>query len=559
MKNFILCEFEVFGKEFFRKNLIFFLPLFFLSFSSCDKIQNATQDTSCLPNEGLSLCISSDVNSLDPRFGVDATSSQVIKMLFEGLMYINPEGKVCNAIAESYEISEDKKTYIFHLRDCHWSNGMDITAYDFEYSWKSIIDNCQKDRSMAVHNFHIIKNVHEYLMSKCSLGEIGVRALDTKTLEVQLESPAPYFLEAVTNTWFFPVSRVVDQTNPLWRREFGKQFVCSGPFQLKEHKMNNEILLEKNPLFWDAKQVGITKASISVVKDNMTRLCLFEKGSIDWLGRPLSGISLDACAILKKENKICLAPSYGIYWYFFNTERFPFTNKKMRLAFAFAVDREEITDFVLQSDEKPAHTVLPFSYRSPYDSQYKQDRITLSKKLFKEALAELGIKRENLPELSISYNTDETHQNVAQIIQHQIFSTLGVKVKLRHSEWKVHYSDLSQGDYCIGGMMWHSWVKDPMYILQTFRFRDDGINMSRWQDEIFQQILLFSDQETSPLLRLKLLQEAHEVLMQEMPVIPIYYTTIAYSKSDRLKNTYILENSMLDFRHAYLQKETLRY
>ena len=527
-----------------------------LVLSSCQKtLKSATPIEETPARDKLSLCISSDVSSLDPRFGVDGTSSQIIKMLFEGLMYVDSSGLVLPAIAESYEVSSDQKTYTFHLKNCQWSNGMDITAYDFEYSWKSVIDFPENHRSMAVHNFYIIKNVAKYGESLCQLHEIGIHALDAKTLRVDLENPVPYFLEALTNTWFFPVCKFVDQTTPNWAAESEKAFVCSGPFHLKKHFHNNEVLLDKNPLFWDASRVLLHAISITIVKDPMTQLCLFEKGQIDWLGKPLSGLPLDACAILKKEKKISLHPSFGVYWYFFNTDRFPFTNKKIRQAFACALNRKEITEYVLQANEQPATSILPAAYGINQEGFLVDNNKERARQLLAEGLEELGIKRKNLPEITISYNSDETHQNIAQIVQQQILAVLGVRVKLRHAEWKVHYSNLRQGDFSIGGMVWHSWVRDPIYLLQAFRLKDHGINISRWQNIGYQELLTASDQEKDPLLRKNLLRQAQSLLMEEMPVIPVYFTSIAYGKSDELQNATILESSMLDFRHAYFSNK----
>jgi ABC-type oligopeptide transport system substrate-binding subunit len=154
----------------------------------------------------------------------------------------------------------------------------------------------------------------------------------------------------------------------------------------------------------------------------MTQLCLFEKGDIDWLGKPLSGLPLDACAILKKEKKISLHTSCGVYWYFFNTDRFPFTNRKIRQAFAFAINRREITEYVLQANEQPANSILPPSYGINQEGSLLDNNKEKARRLLAEGLEELGIKRKNLPEITINYNSDEIHQNVAQIVQQQIFA-----------------------------------------------------------------------------------------------------------------------------------------
>lgn len=528
---------------------------FVLLFSCQNKDHTSLDAPSPKAQDKLSLCISSDVSSLDPRYGLDGTSAQVIKMLFEGLIYLDSSGQVVPAIASSYEVSSDKKTYTFYLKNCQWSNGMDVTAYDFEYAWKSVINIKQEQRSPAVHNFYVIKNVREYLRGDVSINEVGIKALDAKTLKVELENPIPYFLEAITNTCFFPVCKLIDQTQPAWSREKGRKFVCNGPFHLVLHHHDNEVLVEKNPLFWDSENVFLDKISILIIKDAMTRLCLFEKGKIDWIGKPLSGLPLDACAILKKENKITVFSSLAVYWYFFNTERFPFTNKKMRQAFAYAINRKEITDYVLQFNETPATALLPKAYGLIEESYFQDNDSEKAQVLFDEALIELGLKKENLPELSISYNSDEIHHNVVQIIQHQIFSAFGVKVKLKHFDWKTHYSNLVQGDFCIGGMMWQSWVRDPIYILRTFRSKYDGINMSRWENQLYQEVLDASDKEIDPSKRKELLSIAQRIIMEEMPVIPVYFTSIAFAKPKDLHNISVLENSQVDFRHAYFEEK----
>ena len=558
MKKNVLGLLKYFVYKCLKKNqLRYFLMLGFgaILVFSCEKKALGSLETR-LPKvqDKLSLCISSDVSSLDPRYGLDGTSTQVIKMLFEGLVYIDSSGKVAPAIAASYEISSDKKTYVFHLKDCQWSNGMDITAYDFEYTWKSILKGKQDQRSAAIHNFRVIKNVSAYLYGDVGLHEVGVQSLDAKTLKVELENPIPYFLEAISNTCFFPVCKLIDKTNPQWAREKEKKFVCNGAFHLLYHHYDNEVLLEKNPLFWDSKHVSLHKISVLVVEDAMTRLCLFEKGKIDWIGKPLSGLPLDACAILKKEDKITTFPSLAIYWYFFNTERFPFTNKKMRKAFAYAINRKEITDYVLQFNEIPATELLSKAYGLVEEEHFQDNDSEKAKVLLEEALLELGLKKENLPELSISYNSDEIHSNVAQIIQHQIFTVLGVKVKLKHVDWKTHYSNLVQGDYCIGGMMWQSWVRDPIYILQTFRSKNDGINMSRWENRLYQDVLDASEKEMNLTKRKELLALAQRIILEEMPVIPVYFNSITFSKHKELKDVSLVESSQIDFRHAYFEE-----
>lgn len=528
-----------------------FFLLFLLICAGCDSsgsLQKKEKE-SFLP-----LSFSFEVRSLDPSIGIDDQSHNAIKMLFDGLMSFNLKGELTPAIAERYEISEDQKTYTFFLRPCKWSNGNEVTADDFVYSWKKIIGGNVK--GSAVHNFYPIKNARAVLEKKMDIEEVGIRAEGKKTLVVELEYPTPYFLEAITTSSFFAVNAELDQANPQWVTQVGPAFVCNGPFVLVEHKQNNEMVLKKNPLYWDVQQVKLAGIKIAFVKEPQTLLNMFEKGEIAWVGKPLFKLPLDAVPTLKKTGQVSSIPSLGVYWYFLNTEAFPFTNKKMRQAFAYAVDRKAITDHVLQEGETPALGVLPKSLNVNTAPYFQDNNIEEAKRLFTEALQELGLTRETLPPITISYNSSEYHQRTAQVIQEQWNKVFGIHVRLEQEEWKVHFQKLLSGDFQIGGMGWHSWLKDPIYIMQTFRYRSDGINMSRWEHPTYRALLKSAEQERDTEKRRRMFFEAEKLLMEEMPIIPIYFTSLCYAKSPRLKDVYVSEVNTVDFKWASFEKES---
>jgi len=311
----------------------------------------------------LNLSFTSDVRSFDPRIGIDGPSAFSVKILFEGLTRVDVNGVLQPAIAERYEVSEDGKTYTFFLRPCKWTNGEEITAYDFEYSWKKII--APVGDVMGVHNFYPIKNVRKALNKKCSIDEVGIKVLNAKTLQIELENPTPYFLDILATPSFMPVSAKVDKADPHWASKTGDAFVCNGPFHLEEHRLENEILVKKNPSYWDASSIKLPGIKIAIINDVSTQLQLFEKGNLEWLGMPLSKVPLDAIEHLKKNEKVRFAPTLGIYWYFLNTESFPFNNRKIRRAFACAINREEIIDHILQGEETPAMEFSP-SLKRPF-------------------------------------------------------------------------------------------------------------------------------------------------------------------------------------------------
>ncbi|NGX58963.1 MAG: Oligopeptide-binding protein OppA [Chlamydiae bacterium] len=532
------------------KHILRFFLIFYVFLAGCQK-----KDIPHVPaqkTQYLHISFISSTFSLHPREAITYPSAFGTKMLFEGLMRIGRNGEVEPAIAESYELSDDHMTYTFHLRPSKWSNGEEITAYDFEYSWKKVID--PKTGSLGVQNFYPIKNAREILRGRKMIESVGIRALDEKTLEVRLSHPTPYFLEVTATSPFFPVNARVDQENPHWANQVGKDFVCNGPFSLERLRIEDEIVVKKNPKYWDAKNVHLPGIHIAIIKDASTQLNLFEKKQLEWLGDPLSKMPLDAIEAFRKEGKVHFFQTLGLYWFFLNTESFPFNNKKMRQAFAYAINRQLIIDHLLQKEETPAMGVLPHSLASQETPFFQDNDRERALALFQEALDEMGIQKEDLPEITINYNAAPIHMRIATAMQEQWNQVFGLNIKMEQQEWKFHYDKLQKGNYQIGGVQWQSWLRDPIYIMQTFREKSDGVNMSRWENAEYKHLINLAERQADPTLRRTLFNKAETILMEEMPVIPVYFTTIAYAKSDKLKDVYMSELYEIDFRWATLEE-----
>lgn len=502
----------------------------------------------------LNISFQQEIRSLCPRFGIDYPSAWAIKMLFEGLMIIAPDGSTVPAIAESYELSKNKRVYTFHLKPTVWSNGDPVTAYDFVYSWKRVID--PEADALGVQNFYPIKNVKEIVLGLKSIEAVGVKALDERTLVVELEHPTPYFLDMLATPSFFPVNSTLDKGHPEWVNAQGEGFICNGPFKLDKHTVASEIVVLKNPLYWDAEKVTLKGIRISVIKDLTTQLSLFEKGKLDWLGNPTSQVPLDAIPELKKEKKLQFSPTLGVNWYFVNTEAYPFQNKKMRQAFAYAVNRQALTEYILQSEETPALSVLPLNLATQATPFFPDNDPIYANQLFEEALFEMGIAKEDLPEVQINCVSTMIHARIAEALQEQWSRVFGLPIKLEKLDWKAHYDKLRRGNYQLGSMTWLSWLRDPIYIMQTFRDKSGGVNMSHWEDPRYQQLLDATDFEIDPAKRMALFNEAEGILMDEVPVIPLYFSTISYAKSPFLKGVYLSELNDIDFRWAFFESES---
>lgn len=540
----------LFGIMKFLQSLI--LTFLLLAAVGCQKSQHPPGDKDLAAKQRtLRISLQSEVRSLDPNIGIDYPSVFVVRMLFEGLMSTGLDGKVIPGIAESYEISDDLKFFTFHLRPSYWSNGDPLTAYDFEYTWKKVID--PKTKTLGVHNFYPIKNARRAALGEIPLDAVCIKAIDNHTLQVELEHPTPYFIEVVATPSFLPIHARTDRENSKWSNLEGDQFVCNGPFYLEKHRFDNEIIVRKNPCYWDADHVKLPGISIAIIKEPTTQLNLFEKNELDWLGQPLSKIPLDAIETLKGENKVHFINTLGIYWYFLNTESFPFQNKKMRQAFALAIDRDMITKHILQCDESPAMGILPLYLATQEAPFFEDNNQSLAIQLFNSSLEELGITKESLPEITINYSAAPIHMRIAEAFQEQWNKVFGLNVKLEHQEWKVHYEKLQKGNFQIGGMTWQSWLRDPSYIMQTFRDRFDGINMSRWENKRYQELLAATEQEVDQKKRFQMFNQAEALLMDEMPIIPVYFMTLAYAKNEKLKDVYISDTNEIDFRWAYFE------
>ncbi len=516
-----------------------------LSLCSC---QGADPSTSLQNNtqRPLRLTHRSMPRALDPRQGYESGASVFIKLLFDGLMRMGPDGTLIHAMAESYEVSEDQKTYIFHLREALWSDGKKVTAYDFAYGWKSIIN--PKTATRAAHLFYAIKNVEAIIQGKVDIEEVGIYPLDDNTLKVELEFPAPYFLEALATAPYAPVPSDLDKNNPKWFHET-ENFVSNGPFLLKAWHLEQELILTKNPEYWNKEAIHLPSIHTYFVKDETTGLLLFQKGKIDWFGRPWNLFPPDAVSSLIEKGDMHFQDAFIAAWYFLNNQKFPFNNKKMRLAFAYALNRQEIVDHV-SHESSVAMKVFNASLALQQDHYFEDAMIDTAQDLFKEGLQELGLTRETFPSISLSAPSSEGSRRVTQAVQQQWQKALGVNIQLDYQEWNSFHTFVASGGHQIAYMGWASWTRDPMYVLNTFKHAQDSMNMTKWEDIRYQKLLDKAEREVDGSVRKELLHDAERLLMEEMPFIPFSFGKLTFVANPHLKDVVISDLFDADFTWA---------
>lgn len=518
----ILHFLSLVNKRCLLRQLLLILSSFFILVTGCQK------KTAPPITQRLNLNIPSDPDTLDPRRGGDSLSSLFHFLLFDGLVRLDDDGRVIPALAEKINVSEDNKVYTFYLREAFWSDGTPITAWDFEKSWKDILH--PDFPAMNAHLLYPIKNAEGAKMGKTSLSEVGIKSLDARVLEVTLENPTPYFLELVAFCVFYPVNSEIDHTNPDWSIQDGQNFLCSGPFALKEWKRSNLIVLERNPHYFKADKILLEEIHFNMVDSEMTALQMFEKGQIDILGQPLISLPTDAVPELAKKNLLQINQVPGTTFCTFNVDQFPFSNVNIRKALCYSINREQIVRNITQLDEQPALGIIPplLKRRGIQTPFFKDADIETAQALFKKGLEELNISEEEFPRVKFLYSKAESSHKIAQALQQQWYEALGIEIELESVDKKYLLHLLKGRNYQIALSFWIAQYRDPINIFERFKYRENVKNYPNWQNERYISLLKQSCESRSDKKRFELLDQAEALFLEEMPLAPIFHWNAAY-------------------------------
>ncbi len=510
------------------KKIIFFLFIIVFFTFFFIKHQSLEQST-----QVLRLNMKAEPKTMDPRKGGDWYSSQMHSLFFEGLVKIYPNQCFKLAQAESYEVSEDNLIYTFHLRDTVWSNNTPVTAYDFEQSWKDILD--PNFPSMNAQLFYTIKNADLAKKGIVSLDEVGIKAIDAKTLVITLEKPTPYLINLLSFCVFSPVNIKNDRENPNWAHHAGPNFLCNGPFVLEKWEHADEIIAVSNPHYRKTEDVHPEKIIFQTVENDTTTLQMFEKGLVDIIGDSLTSIPLEAIPELEKKWKISreLTPTTMIIA--FNTDKAPFHHPKIRRAFSLSLNRQQLVDnIVYQASSIATNMIPPLLKQNRNRSFFKDNDVSQAKILLEEAMAEMGITKEVFESVVLYYQSlSSATSKIMQTIQQQWLEALGIFIKIESLDYRVIVDKLTHGDYFMCYTLWSAMYHDPMSILERFKYRTYAKNFTNWENAEYIQLLdrsFYEQVET----RFRTLEDAEELFLKEMPLIPLYHVDFVYITNPRL-------------------------
>ncbi|AAM23881.1 oligopeptide transport system substrate-binding protein [Caldanaerobacter subterraneus subsp. tengcongensis MB4] len=486
----------------------------------------------------LNLNLGEEPPTLDPQKATDEVSITVLNAVLEGLVRYNKDGKIekGSGLAKDWKISDDGLTYTFYLKDAKWSDGNPITAYDFEYAWKRALD--PKTGSQYAYQLYYIKGAEEYNSGKGSADQVGIKALDDKTLQVTLKAPAPQFLGLTSFVTYLPLEKSVYEKYGDKVGSDPSTMVFSGPFIIKEWNHEQNIVLEKNPNYWDKDNVKLDKINFSMIKDNNSLVQNYDTGALDSIFIP--GDYIDKYKDSPEFHTYALAT----VWYLqFNNKDKIFKNANIRKAFTLAVNRELFVKEVMKNGSIPAEAVVPPGipgYNGDFRSEagpgyFKDNDVAQAKEYLQKGLQELGLSK--LPTIKFLTGDSDTAKKYSVALQQMWNQALGVQVEIQNVAFKVRLDMMDRGDYQIVLAGWGADYNDPMTFLDMWE-TNNGNNTAFYSNPEYDKLIEQAKVNGDPKSRVEEMIQAEKILMEDMPIGPLWFQARAYVVKPYVKNLY---------------------
>ncbi|MBU6149785.1 MAG: hypothetical protein KGQ54_06285, partial [Verrucomicrobia bacterium] len=384
----------------------------------------------------------------------------------------------------------------------------------------------------------------------CPIEHVGITALTPSTLAVDLEYPCPEFLELTALPIYSPVPHYIDKMHPDWGLRDSEDFVCNGPFLLKKTSLQTRHELIKNSLYWEQELVKIQQIHLS--KDSsIIAHSMFQNEEIDWLGMPLRPWEPFFEEHLEADTSSTLS---SVHWALFNTEKFPFHNTNLRKAFSLAIDPKELASR-LPYTCFPAFAPLPPSHTMNYNLDTDRGNETKAVELFEIALQELGLTRKQLPLITITFANTILREKTARFLAEKWGTLFQIPCRIEKCEYSVFFSKLMKADFQCTTMHWKSLIDHPLYTLKIFKYRNDVINFPRWFHPQYHNKIEEAQQELDPNKKIQHLSDAEKLLIEECPLIPLYYEKEKIIKKRHLRQaSYSPSTGHFDLKNSYIER-----
>lgn len=571
--------------------LLILTAVFLTACGGSKSANTAVEGTVLVVNNG------SEPGTLDPALSQGTHESYLLNHLFTGLLRYDKEGNLAPGMAKDMPtVSEDGLTYTFTLKDdVKWSNGDPVTAKDFEFSWLRALD--PETASLYAFQLYYVKGGeayntverpgvyyvkdadgndtkevdHEVVITdadkegldlkgksedeiadavyakwlEAKRAEVGVKAIDDKTLEVTLEKPTPYFTDLTAFYTLYPVNQKVVEENPDWAKD-ASTFVSNGAFKLINWEHNSKVETAKNENWFDAAEVKLGGITWEILEDNNTAYQNFDTKKYGVLTDPPTEVL--AQKISENDPVVVIGKQIGTYYYSLNMlpkdGKNPFANLKIRQAFSMALDRKSIVENITKGGQIPAEGMVPFGLIDENNKEWRdlngnliKEDVAEAKKLLEEGMQESGTTIEDINKQVLLYNTSESHKKIAQAVQQMWNQNLGVTVGLENADFNVKLSRENAHDFDLSRGGWVGDYYDPMTMLDLFVTGGEQ-NYSSYSNPEFDALIKEAKNTDDQAVRMENMRKAEKILMEDMPIIPVYFYTQPYFVQENVKGVY---------------------
>ncbi len=514
--------------------------------------ESAAEETTSNGNN-IAVCLASEPQTIDPALNSAVDGAVMLNHFFEGLVKWVDDGEG-NAItapgqAESWEkVNNDDGTvtYTLKLRDgIKWSDGKDVTAGDFEYSWKRLAN--PETAADYCYMIDMVQNYTGIANSEADPDTLGIKAIDDKTLEIVLSYDCPYFEEIMAFPATFPVRQDIVEGNDEWTYDVAT-YVSNGPYKMKEWSHNAYILTEKNENYYDYANLGPDTIRFTLLDDANAMLAAYKSGELDFIEE----LPPDEMANYLASGELIVADYIGTYYVCFNVEDEIFSDPLIRKAFSLAIDRNYIVDNVSQAGEVPATGYVPAGvndaagpsgddFRTVGGEYYSVAEADYEKNCeeARALLAEAGYPNgEGFPTVEYMYNTNDKHKAIGEALQNMWQEQLGVTVNLSNQDWNVFLESRKQGDYQIARNGWIADYNDPCSFLDMW-YTGGGNNDAQYSNKDYDAKIDAAKATAVAEDRMKAFHEAEDILIEQDNVLaPVYFYTQPYMIKDDIEGMY---------------------
>ncbi|ANG66587.1 peptide ABC transporter substrate-binding protein [Chlamydia gallinacea] len=529
-----------------KSRFLYLLTLRASLFLSITPLLFACSQHSLHPN-AITIAISHDPMSLDPRSACLSKDISIAQALYEGLMREHNHHPQ-PALATHYTVSDDQTIYTFYLKPSQWSNGDPVTAYDFEESIKQLYQ-CEVAGS-SVFLMGVIKNAQAITKHQLPVDALGIRAINDLTLEITLEQPIPHFLELISYPLFFPVH--ISLRNYYKTRGTPFPHISNGPFVLHTYHPQNQLIMKKNSRYHEHSAVQLETITFQVVPETHTAMQLLQKKLIDWMGSPWSAPITKEDQNRIPQEKLYKYPVLGTTALICNLNNTLIKNKSLRQALSYAIDKPSLLQFinsgqVAENFLPPSLSTLPIQGAMP-----QEQRESIAREYFKKAQQELSQKQ--LSELSIIYPLESASLNaIVQEIQQQIKHVLGISITIQGMEYHSFLDKRNRGDFSLATGKWVANYPRPSSFLAILGNPTPSVSttsLTHWENPQYNTIVnrLHShpnenDQYT-----------AENLIKEDLPLIPLYHFEYVYAANPKIHQAYCSPLGHVDIKELVITK-----